>query len=378
MNFCIYSPYIPKHFGGGEKYLLSVAKVMATLGNVEIAVSRKRQISEKDNQELRKKYSDFIGEELSEKINFVSTPLGTSTNFFSKLRWTMRYDVMYYATDGSLFFSLAGRNILHIQIPFTNKMRSPISRLKLANWKVKNTNSEFTKNIIESSWKANVNYVHYPVIVEEGHKASYEGKENIILNVGRFFTQMHSKRQDILVEIFRSLMVKINFFDKKTSDKNSIGNKNWRLVLIGSVEDEEYLKKVKKATKGLPIEIYTDVSRKDLLDWYKKAKIYWHATGYGVDESEHPEKVEHFGISVIEAMSFGCAPVLIKKGGLKEILSGSLERWLWDSRGDCVSKTLELIADPHLLRKTGEQAGKRAREFDSQKFEQVLLKMIYE
>lgn len=356
MKICIYSPYIPKHYGGGEKYLFTVAETFATQGLVYVAVSSQTPISPRQNLRLKKLYSDFLGKSLHKNINFIATPLGTNDNLLNKLFWTRQYDVMYYATDGSLFFSLARRNILHIQIPFTNKKSSFIDRLKLKNWSEKNTNSNFTKKVIEANWETKIDFVHHPVIVEP-HDIDFIKKEKVILHVGRFFKQLHSKRQDVLVEIFKKL----------NAD-------NWKLVLIGTVEDKSYLNQVKKLAKGLNIEIKTKVSRKNLLSWYKRASIYWHATGYQVKESDHPEKVEHFGISTVEAMSYGCAPIVINKGGQKEILTEELRKWLWSTQDECVRLTRDLINSKKKLKELQQLAKKRAEEFDQQKFDKQLLK----
>ncbi|NCN87368.1 MAG: glycosyltransferase family 4 protein [Candidatus Pacebacteria bacterium] len=359
MKTCIYSPYVPKHFGGGEKYLFSVAEVFAKQGPVYIAISSDLAISPKQNLRLKKLYSDFLGETLSKNINFIASPLGTDKDFFTKLIWTRKFDTLFYATDGSLFFSLAKRSILHVQVPFTNKQDSLISHLKLNNWQEKNTNSKFTKKIIEKYWDTKIDYVHYPVVVDDNisDKLDLDKKEKIILHVGRFFRQLHSKRQDVLVSIFAKLKAK-----------------GWKLILVGTVEDQDYLDDVKELASGLDVEIKTKVSRKQLINLYKQASIYWHATGFAVSETKNPEKVEHFGISTVEAMSYGCAPVVINKGGQKEILSGELKKWLWNDKTECVSLTRELIKSNKLLKSVQEQAINRSKDFSQEKFENKLLK----
>jgi len=360
MKVCLYSPYIPKHFGGGEKYFFTVAQVFAKKSLVYIAISSSTPVSPQQNLRLKKLYEEFLGEKLNKNINFIASPLGTNSNFFSKLLWTKQFDTMYYATDGSLFFSLAKQNVLHIQIPFTNTHSSFLSRIKLNNWSVKNTNSKFTKKVIEKSWQTKIDYIHYPVIVEEIN-VDLEKKEKIILHVGRFFKQLHSKRQDVLVSIFAKLKAK-----------------DWKLVLVGTAEDKDYFNEIKEMVKGLDIEIKTRISRKQLLGWYKKASIYWHATGFGVNANSNPEKVEHFGISTVEAMSYGCVPVVINKGGQKEILKGELKKWLWNDKSECVALTRKLIKSKNLLKQEQIKAKQRAQEFNYKKFEDKLWKMVNE
>lgn len=358
MTICLYSPYIPKHHGGGEKYLFTVAQALAKKAVVYVAISSEESLTPSHNIKLRQVYEKFLGEKLHKNINFIASPLGTSAGFWEKLSWTKKFDVLYYATDGSLFFSLAKKNILHIQIPFTNLLWKPLDRLKLLAWQVKNTNSHFTKRVIEKYWFTKIDYVHYPVMVEPQILAKTK-KKKIILNVGRFFSHLHSKRQDVLVDIFAKLK-----------------SKDWTLVLAGSVEDEFYLQTVKDRAQGLNVKIMTGISRASLLDLYRDASIYWHATGYGVDEVTDPAKCEHFGISTVEAMSFGAAPIVINKGGQKEILSGLLKKWLWNDQEECVELTKQLMSDERLLGRVGNIALKRAEEFSEKKFESTLWKMI--
>lgn len=358
MKICLYSPYLPKHHGGGEKYLLAVAQSLAERALVYVAVSSEVSLTPGHNFRLRQLYEEFLGEKLHKNINFIASPLGTDLSFWEKLRWTKQFDVMYYATDGSLFFSLAKRNILHIQIPFTNLLWKPLDRLKLLTWQVKNTNSIFTKRVIERHWLTKIDYVHYPVVVEP-NQVDLAKKKKIILNVGRFFSHLHSKRQDVLVDIFAKL-----------------NPKNWILVLVGSVEDNLYLKAVKNRARGLDVRIETSISRADLLKLYQEASIYWHATGYGVDEEVEPAKCEHFGISSVEAMSYGVAPVLINKGGQKEILAGLLKKWLWDDQEECLALTRQLINQDLTRRRLQATAIKRANEFSKKKFDATLWKMI--
>jgi glycosyltransferase involved in cell wall biosynthesis len=359
MNVCLYSPYVPKHIGGGEKYFFDVAQVLAEKGNqVSIAISHRGF----DPQLVQKKYELFLNRSLK-KIQFIATPLGTNASFFDKLLWTKKFDLMYYLTDGSLFFSLAKKNILHIQFPFKTK-KNFVEKLKLKNWQVKNTNSEFTKKVIEANWHIEIPYVHQPSIDTECFQ-KIQRKEKIILHVGRFFQHLHAKRQDVLVEIFREMYQQ---FPKELKD--------WQLILVGSVEDEEYAQKVQKMTDGLPITLMHKVKREELMELYKKASIYWHATGFGIDELKEPEKTEHFGISTAEAMASGCAPVVVGKGGQVEVLGSELKELLWHTRSECIVKTIHLIQHPELLKKYQHTAQVQAEQFQAKKFRAVLREMI--
>ena len=357
MKICLYSPYIPKHTGGGEKYLFDVASVLAEHHEVCIAISASDLANETD---IRKRYELFLNRSLK-NITFISSPIDSAVSSLEKLLWTKQFDVLYYLTDGSLFFSLAKKNILHIQFPLQLDKSGLVEQLKLKNWQVKNTNSEFTKRVVEKSWPVSINVVHHPMIdVEEIQRsAKTQPKENIILSVGRFFRQLHSKRQDVLVRMFANLDMA-----------------DWKLVLIGGVEDEDYLAEIKNMAKGLNISILTNVSRQELLQWYARAAIFWHAAGYEVDEQEHPEKVEHFGISTVEAMAAGCVPLVHGKGGQVEVMGDELRDLLWSTEEECSDKTKQVIHKSKWRRELSEVAKARAATFGKDVFTKKLESMI--
>lgn len=364
MKIAFFSPYLPKHTGGGEKYLFDCAQILLEAGHqVFMAISSPQPLTSEEVEQIRSKYSRFLNADLS-KLNFIACPIYTSAGFFKKLWWTKQFDVLYYQTDGSLFFSLAKKNILHIQVPLPIQKKTLLERLKLKNWQVKNSNSEFTKFYIEKFWQTNIDYVHQPYVAAAEFSAQLK-KEKIILSVGRFFCQLHSKRQDILVEFFKDLL--------NREPKLSQG---WKLVLLGKKEDAEFAKKIADSIGDLPVEIYHHLDRAALIDFYQKASLYWHAAGFGIDENSHPEKVEHFGIATLEAMAAGAVPVVINKGGQKEILGSELADCLWESQADCLAKTIDLMQDANKLQRLSKLAKQRSLLFNKEKFKKILLKMI--
>ncbi len=366
MKIALYSPYLPNHFGGGEHYLLNVALALAQEHQVYVAINAKNKLDATKLAKIKTQYEQFLAQKLN-NITFIETPLGSAANFLKKLFWTKQFDCLYYQTDGSLFFSLAKKNILHIQIPFTQNKNSFIERLKLKNWQVKNTNSFFTKNVVEKSWQTTIDYVHHPIIKLNTPVTNqvFGQKEKIILSVGRFFRHLHSKRQDILVEIFKQML---KLYPKQCQ--------SWKLVLIGNVEDEAYAAEIKKAAQGFPIEIKHQVNREELEHYYLKSAIYWHAAGYEVDENLHPEKVEHFGITSGEAMLAGCLPLLINKGGQREILGDDLKNLLWLGDSDLIQKTLYFMENKKERIAWASKAQEQAKKFNQNNFSHILEKMI--
>lgn len=365
LNIALYSPYVPEHVGGGERYFFQVAATASKLGHKVTVLLRTHS---KTPDEVRKKYSDLFGFDLN-AVQFTQTSIGTSASFWKKLKETAAYDVFYYVTDGSLFFSLAKKNILHIQFPFSFPMKGLLNRIKLSNWSLKNSNSQFTRNVIQRFWNTTVQYVHYPCV--DTTKFVPQKKEHIILSVGRFFSgeqsKMHCKRQDVMVDAFRSL-------------SHEPTMKGWKLILAGDVDpgldNEQYARNVAKSAAGYPIEILHKVSFSELLKLYGSASLYWHAAGYGVDENIEPTKVEHFGIAPLEAMSAGAVPLVVAKGGLPEIVENQLNGYLWDTISELQRATLHLAEDVQLRQKMSLHARERAEDFGVHQFEQVLKEML--
>ena len=77
---------------------------------------------------------------------------------------------------------------------------------------------------------------------------------------------------------------------------------DWKLILAGPSQSEQecnhYLLHLRQLAKSLPIEFSVNPDFPTLKNIYSQSKLYWHAAGYGIDESKNPEKAEHFGISL--------------------------------------------------------------------------------
>jgi glycosyltransferase involved in cell wall biosynthesis len=159
-------------------------------------------------------------------------------------------------------------------------------------------------------------------------------KTNQIIGVGRFFTGGHNKRHDIMIDALESILEK---------DPNI----DLHLCLVGASHKEaqhrEHLVNLREKANGLPVEFYVDELRENLNDLYRKSKIYYHAGGWGVDERENPSQAEHFGISVIEAMSAGCIPIVYALGGPIEIVNHGISGIAVGSVAEMVDWTLRIL-----------------------------------
>ena len=84
----------------------------------------------------------------------------------------------------------------------------------------------------------------------------------------------------------------------------------------------------------------------EVRDLYSRAALFWHATGLGEDEETHPERLEHFGISTVEAMSAGAVPVVIGRAGQLELFEDGIAGYHWQTLDELVARTGQLMADP--------------------------------
>lgn len=361
MKIGLYSPYIPDHFGGGEKHFFDIALTLAAKHAVIVALPPGKM---QNLATIIKAYESFLGQSLA-KLQWQESPVYTG-NLLSKLIWTAQFDYLYSFTDGSFFFSLARRSNLHFQVPLKRPPLSLLERFKLASWQTKNANSLFTKQFLEKRLRITIPVVHYPLVdASVSQPAQKQRKQKIILSVGRFFRQLHSKRQDIAIECFKTLR-----------ERQPEITREWRLVLVGTVEDEHYFDELKKQAADLPVSFAPNCTRSELESWYQKATFYWHAAGYGVNETEDPDLVEHFGISTVEAMAHGVVPLVVYKGGQKEILSGELAQLGWQTVDECITKTAELMGDHDLQHKLAASCVQRSVAFGNQAFEAGLFAMV--
>lgn len=280
------------------------------------------------------------------------------------------YDVVIRVATGTVPPPPCGRvSLLHVQVPFapspvTLKAQMQEAWNQAARSRYARTffNSQFTQGFypdVVSAGRATV--LEPPVDVNtQAPVLPWEARSPTILAVGRFDRQGHCKNQLELVQAFASLV--------------SQGLTGWTLVLAGTVSQsrtsQSYFDEVRKAAHGLPVQLAPNLAREALLALYERSRIFWHATGYGHDEHRQPEKVEHFGISTVEAMARGCLPVVIGKGGQKEIVQANENGYLWQTLPELVSLTAHAIAQGPATSRLLQAARTRAQTFGHTRFAQ--------
>lgn len=177
--------------------------------------------------------------------------------------------------------------------------------------------------------------------------------------VGRFFAPRsgHCKRQLELVRAFRQLV-------------RDSGAPGWRLVLLGGCDPEhrDYLSAVRREAVGLPVEVRPNAPGALVRELLGKASLCWHGAGLGQDVERHPERAEHFGISVVEAMSAGAVPVVVGVGGPAGTVEDGVSGLHVLDLDGFAAATRRLLADPPLLERLAEGARRRATEFHAPAF----------
>src|SRR3989338_5305580 len=329
--------------GGGEKHILSILKVLEDEGfelNIFWDNNLQTQIENRFDLQYKK------------KLIFLPN-IFKNASIFRPLKTLLAlrtFDYFFYVTDGSYFFSSAKKNFVFCMVPNINLyQRSLFNKLKTANFRFI-SNSYYTQSWLKK-WGIESEVI-YPYLNHDFIDIDLKDliKENIILSVGRFYNQLHSKKQSILIDLFNKL--------KQVNHKF----KNFRLIIAGGLkqEDKAYFYKLKSTIESNSgVILKTNVTYTELLNLYRKSLIYVHMTGFGVDENKNPEQVEHLGIAPLEAMASGCLTFCYNAGGLKEIVSDGSTGFLFNSQEELMAKLSSILSNTTLQT----QIKRRAKQF---------------
>lgn len=320
----IVNPYLDT-LGGGERYTFSFAKVLFDMG-YKVDVEWK-------GPAIKEKLEDRFGMDLS------------GINFTPDVKRGDGYDVCFWVSDGSIPTLRSRKNFLHFQVPFHHVGgNSLLNKMKLFRVDQIICNSFFTKGIIDREYGIESIVIYPPVPVSQ---IKSKRKENFILSVGRFSQLKQNKGHEVLIKAFKKLI--------------DGGCGGWKMILAGGVEVGvgDYIERLRKLTEGYPIEIIKSPDFKSLKDLYGKARIFWSASGFGEDEEKSPEKVEHFGMTVVEAMAGGAVPLVYDAGGHREIITDGVDGFLWHNTHELIEKTNEVLGSKTKFAKNAVYASQR-------------------
>lgn len=360
-KIAIYNPYLETR-GGGEKVSLALASVLSNQPNTKVYLVTHKKIDIKPlgqyfNLDLSKLKLQIINTDtLLDKI-LARLPLpGGFKNIYN--------DTRIYRSIKRRHYDLFINNCFQSNLPnpcsagvymcmFPQKIHNQIKDRGLIyliyssiiravyrvilhpskahavyTYQLITANSAFTQKYIKEYWGLD-SEILYPIC--EDMSDGKELKSKKILNVARFFEKgsNHHKRHDLLVDAF--------------SQMKNLHKDGWELHIAGSVSENvdtlKYILSLTKQSSGLPVFYHFNSSFQEIKKLYNEASIYWHATGYGSDPNDHPERQEHFGIATVESMSAGAIPVVINTAGQKEIINDSENGFLWDTKEELIRIT---------------------------------------
>ncbi|UYW24994.1 glycosyltransferase [Methylorubrum extorquens] len=322
--------------GGGEAHVLKFVSLLQAYQNVELISTEDFEVSDLSS------YFSISLHNVSKRIVTEFNPAVTS-----------EYDLFLNSTYMDETPSLA-KNSYYI-VSFPSHAPSPEF---LASYKFI-PNSEYTLSWMKKYWGDNFEYdlvfpTVSPLISNLGPNAMKE-KEKIILSVGRFFKSGHSKNQLQIVQAFKQMIE---------------GNEDlcsWKLVLVGSVNDQDYFNSVCSLAETTNCQVIPNASFDELGDLYNRSFIYVHAAGLGKNPELEPADFEHFGMTVAEAAANGCYPVVYNAAGPAEIVDLLGAGLKFDSVDDLSKKleaAAELYRDDTSRAKVLENLRVRARMFD--------------
>jgi glycosyltransferase involved in cell wall biosynthesis len=369
--------------GGGEKYIGKIAEILAKQNEVAFMVFYEPNMEELETRlglDLSRVTISNIGRPAQVRLLHVATIRDLALFLASKTfpfvkpyiisRLTRKYDIFINQERETYIPSHSRRSYFICEIPPVAPPNCGMLQKRLfcdPNLKTYDeivVNSYFTRKWAERYYKRNATVLYPPIDTESFVPLP---KENIILSVGRFCTVLHCKNQLEMVRSFKRLYTEQNL-------------EGWSYHLVGGLgsgaRDQQYLQGCKNEGEGYPVYFHVNASFKTLRELYGKARIFWHGTGLGEAEDEHPQLMEHFGMTTVEAMSAGCVPIVINKGGQPEIVQNQSIGFLFNSEDELNKYTISLISDEALWKKMSEGCIRRSQEFSLRNFE-IRVKEIF-
>ncbi len=280
--------------GGGEKHALALAKTLARTHDIFL-------ISENDFNEKKLKEYFSINFKFKKYIKSSITPELTSS-----------FDTFINSTYCSNLISMCPKSFYLVSFPhkFVNK--------EFLNSYFFLHNSIYTQKWAKRYWGLHKNKILYPVTDMKGFNKKINQDEHFlknnkknIISVGRFTEDGHTKRHDFILKAFIKAQ--------------NINPSEFNLFLVGSLDysrqnDLNYFSSL-EALQTKNIYLFPNLEFKKLIELFSISKFYVHATGIEKNEQKNPEQLEHFGITIIEALLYDNYPIVYEKGGPAETIN---------------------------------------------------------
>lgn len=176
--------------------------------------------------------------------------------------------------------------------------------------------------------------------VEKSFEKSFDlsNKNTVVIYNGiadNFFQKeiKHINNNEITNIIYVGRLAKVKGIDNLIKAVNKLISENYKLQLT-IVGDGKERFNLEKLAIDLNINDYTKFvgAQSNVIDWLDKADIFVYPSIWE----------EAFGISVVEAMTRGCIPLVANKGGLPEVVEYN-KMFLFDNQEELIEKMKEII-----------------------------------
>jgi glycosyltransferase involved in cell wall biosynthesis len=186
--------------------------------------------------------------------------------------------------------------------------------------------SDFSEIYVRHWWGEDLPVRTLPPPISDSHmKAtgiSFEGKEKIILNVGRFNIHGHCKRQLEAIRCFQEMLFR------------EIIDDGWQLFCVGNLnnspENVEYVETCRREA-GANVCIETDVSFSRLQGLYRRAAALWQFTGSHLKSGETPQYCEHLGLVAMDSMCYGTIPMVYQRSGVAFVINHATSGFIFET-----------------------------------------------
>ena len=202
-------------------------------------------------------------------------------------------------------------------------------------------------------------------------------KENIIYNSlpikfqeeGKVHVYKSTKVEKFNVLMISSMKAYKGIFELIEIARKTENNPNIDFTLVLNASQVE-LKHFFKTTK-LPSNLVLEHQQSDVIPFYKKASLV-------LNLSHVDDCIETFGLTILEALSFGVPVIVPPVGGPSEIVNEGKEGFLISSydTNKIAKKIIELSTDTQACMELSQNAKERALDFSENKFNKEISNVI--
>ena len=149
-----------------------------------------------------------------------------------------------------------------------------------------------------------------------------KNKEKLIINIGRFNVNGHSKCQLDAIKLFKDLK------------RDGVLDPEWSMICAGQInrlpENIDYFNQCKLEAQGERVEVLADLSFQEIVKLYQRASILIQVTGFNLPFGVNPEKCEHLGLVALDCAAYGVIAVCSQRSGISAIINHGTDGFIFD------------------------------------------------